>query len=230
MSGELRFGFENNHETGRLQVSGPTELLDEAGAFLHKRERGRRIKHRRIFSKHYSQDKQQATWLLNARNIGNMKPYSQAVALERAAQFYGELSWMTEREAVRPDPRFLLELFQQARSGEFMIQARTHRPDVDSKQVKQRVVGHMAHMAHALRFNEKPTMAQVYRAQLAEAVYYDVGGVTMHLGNRGNLHNNALAWDSDEPRFDLISDDIEPGKQPLIYLAGAVAIAHFEAS
>lgn len=105
-------------------------------------------------------------------------------------------------------------------------------PQLESAKVVTTVAQYAGQVAHALKFSDKYGTLQESSSFIAANTHFGSSGLQVKISNTSDIHSSGRDWDPSAPCMDISSEgigyssEVSSGKELLIYLAAAIAIAH----
>ncbi|MGC1176920.1 MAG: hypothetical protein WA843_02520 [Candidatus Saccharimonadales bacterium] len=223
MARELQFGFESKRQ--RLIVSAPIEIASEAMTTAAEKHAGQNISRRRLFDPTVHPD-EIISYGFNARKVGTLPGPVKRNTLAYVNDFIGTLVGFADEGRVRHDPRLALTAYRPLcdETG-FDFRADVARPNEDTTVLALGVGACVTRMAHQLQLYPDRELAD-YQRILRGDIDLEGEGVALKIGFRSTVSTPPDAWSPTADRFELTGNNVLTGEQPLIFLAGAVALAH----
>ncbi len=209
----ITFGVQNTSKSKQLVIVGPKEFM----AGMHedfKVSRGYPFKL-------LAPEKQDvATWKLNATAIGKMNnshTKSVSESLLRANDFISRLVQSIANGEVPGDPMIDLATYEPSEQG-FDFSAEIRKPMLNPRITEMIAEHNVTSIAEDFGMRGGLPKVQVFES----TGQHVVSGLNMSIGK-----NSAVKTiDHYDDSFELQGRNIREGKQPLIYLMGAVTVAH----
>lgn len=220
----IRFSIEPTDRFSRFEITGPIEQMQAALDGSPQLAAQKLVNKGKVDSRTESENGELLTWALNARVLGNIQR-------KRAAVLQGVNKFISNLVQQRPQYEGPLNLTAyKPTMSEFDFIADVQRPaGVTDQAVRDRCVTAMTHMAADLRYAKRhPKESEVdsIRACINSATQYDQEGIMMTLTGHSKVQTLHGDWNPRNSWVELVGSSVQPGEQPLIYLAGAVAIAN----
>lgn len=226
MTNSFEFGFDHNPKGVRLYVEGPREQLSEMLEATQGNSR-HGVSGRRLFTELKTDSTDRAAWSLNAIAVSRMAPKAKLAALSRANNLFGAVAKQSHNR-VPGESLFVLQTYElDPYEGVFDFTAEVMTPASSREAVASVAAEYMLRMASDLRSSNPTWRRPERRSELVRpSVFYGRSGIDVQLTRESNMHTPGRTWDESSPYLTLVGDNIRGAEQPLIYLAGAVAIAH----
>lgn len=205
-----------------MTFSGDRADLDPV--FNSKRRRTK-FNGRQIFSKLDEIDGW-VVWGFNAKAVGRMKSGSRKEAVANTNLAIGELVIGPSRGRDRADAPVRLTQYAPDSDDGFLLSAEVRLPNLPATEVGRLVTERMIEMALDLRYVKKVESSVNDRRHLSPAFYRGTSGLQLNIDQGdSSVRVPGDTWQAEASRTHLHGRDVMNGEQPLIYLAGIVALA-----
>ncbi len=227
MSNHLSFNLISAESGRKLAISGPTGLMHDAYAQAPREFARRNIGTKRIYSMVPSGDEKTTAWILHARRLGVIHSQDRRDDSLRAINgFIHEALRLARKRKIQPDPNLNIRAYAPDDMGELNFAADVAKPRAAPAQVRQLLASTMLGMVDDLRYPRRGRMQEDARAMISRRTHYGTSGVKAFLDTDSSISSIPEDWVWENERFELVGRNVDDAGQPLIYLAGAIAIAH----
>ena len=209
----ITFGIHNSTKSKQLVIEGPKKLMESMYVPL-------KVGRSYPFKLDVPEEDDTATWRLNATAIGRMnnaQRQSLSESLESANEFIGRVVQSIAEGEVAGDRTLNITKYTNTDQG-FDFSAEVRKPSLEPAAAELVVKNSVMSITEDFGMRECQPQVQILESTGLNVV----SGLNMAFGKSSSVKT----IDQYENSFELLGRNVPEGKQPLIYLAGAVALAH----
>lgn len=229
MSNSLYFDLQPYGSSSRLTLTANKDLIHESLAQTSENfQKPKRLKHHRLYDLNQANN-DMLTWALNAPVVGAIRGQRKRYAAFNDINDFIRHAVILSRNP-QPDPKPKIDLETYARDGmdKFQIVANIAKPATDPSVVRHLFRQTLLQMVTELHYPQPGDPETDSIKTVMDNTHYGPSGVTTSLSANSSMGSRPKEWSWTAERFDLAGRNVNNGAEPIILLAGAIAIANAE--